>query len=547
MSSRHRAYGDTAGSTRRDVLGQALVAGAGLAALALDGRGWAADVRQSRVVITTKGKLRGTQQAGLVTFKNIPYGAPTGGVNRFRPPQPVVAWPGVRDATRLGDQSPQHNPDFPSWLDASAQSEDCLRLNVWAPADALAKLPVMVWLHGGAFIYGSAGIPAYDCGNLARRGKVVAVGINHRLNVFGYSAVDGVPGSGNAGQLDIVAALQWVRDNIAVFGGDPDNVTLFGESGGGGKISALLAMPAARGLFHKAIIESGSLLRVREADDAATVTRDVCAQLGIGPGDVDGLRKVSAEQLLAAGERAINGNLLKFSPVADGSVIAGQPWNGGIPESARGVAAIIGTNHHESVTFLGADLAKPMAGEDELAARAAVGAVIDKVTAEQARAVLPAVRAEMPGASDQEVLVRLATDLGFWRNAVRQSELLATAGTAAVFAYECRWNTPCLGGMWSPHGIELPFIFDHPRYGSAWDGQDSDAQRDAADPQGLRFTLGDQMRDAWVAFAYRGDPSTPTLAWPAYDTRTRKTMWFDGTSKVVADPRGGVREALNTP
>ena len=231
-----------------------------------------------RLVETTHGKLRGRVQGGLAEFKGIHYGASTAGVNRFLPPQPVRAWSGVRDAIRLGNQSPQVNDDLPIWLDSSPASEDCMVLNVWAPETAArsSRLPVMVWLHGGGWRFGSAGAPAYDGANIAREGDVVRVGINHRLNLFGFTYLgDGderFAAAGNAGQLDLVAALKWVRDNIEAFGGDPSNVTLFGQSGGGGKVTALLGMPLAHGLFHKAIVQSGSVLRNREPGDAAELT-----------------------------------------------------------------------------------------------------------------------------------------------------------------------------------------------------------------------------------------------------------------------------------
>jgi para-nitrobenzyl esterase len=340
--------------------------------------------------------------------------------------------------------------------------------------------------------------------------------------------------------------LQWVRDNIAAFGGDPGNVTIFGESGGGGKVCTLLGTPAAKGLFHKAIVESGSLLRIRELAAAKTVASAVYRELNIKEGDVAALRRVPTRQLLAASERfsATLDQVLTFGPVADGVVISGQPWRNGLPEQARGIPVIVGTNHHEAATFIGADLAKPIANDDALAATAATAAVVETVTPQQARAVLPVVRATMPNASDREVLVRLATDLGFWKAAVRQCELTAAAKSAPVFAYECRWETPCFGGMWSPHGIELPFILDHRNYAAAWDGTDTDAQRQAADPQGIRFQVGRRMLEAWAGFAHTGNPSTPALTWPAYETGERRTMVFDRASGVVADPRPSIREAV---
>src|SRR4051794_18965023 len=250
------------------------------------------------VVETAAGKLRGIASGGISAFKGIPYGAPTGGANRFMPPQPPAPWSGIREAASCHAQAPQmpgrpeRRPELRTILgpaDTSPESEDCLTLNVWTPgigpaASNGAKLPVMVWLHGGAFAYGSGNRAVTDGANLARSGDVVVVSVNHRLNIFGFLHLADLGGeryahSGNAGVLDLVAALEWVRDNIAAFGGDPGNVTIFGESGGGGKVSVLLAMPRARELFHRAVIQSGAAIRVRTSVRAAALTEAVLREL----------------------------------------------------------------------------------------------------------------------------------------------------------------------------------------------------------------------------------------------------------------------------
>jgi para-nitrobenzyl esterase len=515
--------------------------------------GRAASGSRFPIVETVHGKLRGRVRRGLAEFKGIHYGASTGGANRFLPPQPVRAWKEVRDAIRLGDQSPQFNDDFPMWLDPSVASEDCLVLNVWTPETAgrSSRLPVMVWLHGGGFSFGSAGAPGYDGGNIARAGDVVVVGINHRLNIFGYTylgdGADGFASAGNAGQLDIVAALQWVRDNIEAFGGDPGNVTLFGQSGGGGKVSALLGMPSARGLFHKAIVQSGSLLRFREPAEAAELTQRMYADLGIRTGDVAALQRISTAALLQCYDRLrradqglLNPSLI-HGPVADGGVIDHQFWQDSAPAAARDIPMIIGSDLHETIVFANPGGARPIPDDEALAIEIARYATINRVDPASLQPVIEAYKRAMPSLSRQGLLIRISTDVGFWKNAVRQAELMSATGAAPVFAYECQWTTPCFGGLWAPHGVELPFTFNRPTYGAAWDGKDSDALRAAADPRGDRFRVGDQMFRAWVNFARNGTPSTPELPWPAYDAANRSAMVFDRESRVIRDIRSEVR------
>jgi para-nitrobenzyl esterase len=508
-----------------------------------------------RVVETNHGKLRGRVQGGLAEFKGIHYGASTGGPSRFLPPQPVRPWSGVRDAIRLGNQSPQFNDDLPIWLDSSPASEDCLVLNVWAPETAgrSSRLPVMVWLHGGGWRFGSAGAPGYDGANIAREGDVVMVGINHRLNIFGFTYLgDGderFAAAGNAGQLDLVAALEWVRDNIEAFGGDPSNVTLFGQSGGGGKVTTLLGMPSAHGLFHKAIVQSGSVLRHREPSDAEELTHRMYVDLGIRPGDIVALQRLSTATLLQCYDRVRKAYRrspprLRYSPVVDGKVITNQFWQGSAPELSRDIPMIVGSNLDEVIAYYYPDIAKPIADDGALAAAIAKCATIVEIDPAVLQPVIAAYRRGMPALSTQELVVRISTDVSFWNNAVKQTELKSAAGGAPVFAYECRWKTPCYEGLWSPHGVELPFVFNHPHYGAAWDGKDSDVLRAAADPRGDRFRVGEQMFRAWVSFARRGDPSTPALHWPKFSGAERSTMVFDHSSRVENDIRPDFRPTV---
>ena len=541
----------TEGVHRRDLLRSGLMVAAS-APFLISCAGRASSEARFPIVETTHGKLRGRAHGGLAEYKGIPYGASTGGANRFLPPQPASTWSGVRDALRLGDQSPQFNDDWPYWLDQSPASEDCLKLNVWAPETAgrSSRLPVMVWLHGGGWRFGSSGAPGYDGADITRAGNVVTVGINHRLNLFGFTYLgDGderFASAGNAGQLDIVAALKWVRDNIEAFGGDPGNVTIFGQSGGGGKVTTLLGMEAAQGLFHKAIVQSGSVLRLREPAVAAKLTHQMYADLGIRNGDVEALQRLPTAALLKCYDRlrqmhGYNVPSVRHRPVADGEVISHQVWNRSAPALSRDIPMIIGSNLDETIPYCSVDMAKPIADDRALAAAAAKSAILNEIDPAALLPVIANYRREMPKLSPPELLLRVSTDIGFWKNAVRQQELKSTAGGAPVFAYECRWKTPCYGGMWSPHGIELPFVFNHPQYGAAWDGKDSDALRAAADPRGDRFRVGEQMFRDWVSFAHNGNPSTAALQWPAFDPAKRSTMVFDRSTRVENDIRPSLR------
>src|SRR5882672_8776015 len=315
---------------------------------------------------TNSGRVRGAVEAGISVFKGIPYGAPTGGANRFMPPRLPAPWSGVRDVLAYAGHSPQwqagptRRPGMATFLgpaDNTPVGEDCLTLNLWTPGlDNTARRPVMVWLHGGAFHFGSGNRAVTAGGNLARRGDVVVVSVNHRLNIFGHFPLADLGGeryahSGNAGMLDLVAALEWVRDNIEGFGGDPSNVTIFGESGGGGKVSVLLAMPAARGLFHRAVIQSGATIRVSTRERADALAAAVLKELGLGHEQCDRLQSVPVEQLAAAiapASRRVGPRRLPlldrydFGPVADGSDLPTQPFDPAAPAIADDIPLLIG-------------------------------------------------------------------------------------------------------------------------------------------------------------------------------------------------------------
>ena len=330
-------------------------------------------------VETVSGRVRGAIIEGVAAFKTIPYGATTSGANRFMPPRKTQPWTGVRDALDYAGHAPQQGlrpatrpelADFSGPPDTSPETEDCLTLNVWSPAiGSSAKKPVMVWFHGGAFAYGTANVARLQGSRLAKRGDVVVVTVNQRLNIFGFLDLSTVGGaefaaSGNAGTLDMIAALEWVHDNIDRFGGDPKNVTIFGELGGGGKVCTLLAMPSARGLFHRAIVQSGAAVRLRERDRTARLTDAVLSVLGLSRGDLGKLQALPMTQLLAAVEPAQKAlgpaalplfDRYPFGPVVDGNIVPRHPFDGSAPEVSANVPLLIGDMKDEMASFLARD------------------------------------------------------------------------------------------------------------------------------------------------------------------------------------------------
>lgn len=320
----------------------------------------AESVTSAPIVDTTYGKLLGQQSKAAVSFLGIPYGAPTGGKARFLPPQPPAAWQNVRDASQFGPRCPQ--PELPKTSDmasvlgfaSNAISEDCLRLNVWTPAVDRVKRPVMVWFHGGGFYLGSGHDPYYEGSNLAGNNDVVVVTVTHRLNVFGFLALGPEAGqqyadSGMAGMLDLVKSLQWVRDNIAAFGGDPSNVTIFGQSGGGVKVSTLLAMPVAKGLFHKAIIMSGAGVTLQPKSQAVATSQTILQSLGVTSGDINALQTMPMERLLEAAQKA---GLRAFFPAVDGKLLQQSPFDPQASELSARVPIMVGATRDEGAAAL---------------------------------------------------------------------------------------------------------------------------------------------------------------------------------------------------
>ncbi len=400
--------------------------------------------------------------------------------------------------------------------------EDCLCLNVWSAALA-ARKPVMVWLHGGGFTAGSGGQTIYDGTDLAAKHDVVVVTVNHRLNVFGYLYLAELGGekyadSGNAGMLDIVRALEWVRDNIAEFGGDPGNVTIFGESGGGMKVSALMAMPSAHGLFHRAIVQSGAMLKGIARDRATKFAQAFLSKVNLRADQVGDLQNVPSQQLLDA-LSAMPGSAFAMAPVVDGRSLPRDPFDPQAPELAADIPLLIGSNATEFTL-----LEPPPDSMDD--------ATLREVTKQRMRVDdaaadgLIAVYKRAHG-SNIEAHVAMESDRFMRINSIRQAERKAAQGKAPAYMYYFTWRTPVLGGrLRSPHAIEIPFVFDHP---DAWKGLTGEGSE--------RYTLADKMSNAWVAFARNGSPNTPDLPdWPAYAGDERATMIFDNQCKVASDP-----------
>src|SRR5437588_132257 len=377
--------------------------------------------------MTTTGTIRGRHADGVTVFKGIPYAAPPVGENRFRVPQPPTPWGGVRDALDYGPSAPQPTQRPPGWSQEKATSEDCLYLNVWTPALDDAKRPVMVWFHGGLYSIGSGSWPVYDGAALARRGDVVVVTVNHRLGPLGYLHLADIGGtayasSGNAGMLDLVASLEWVRDNIGAFGGDPSNVTIFGESGGGAKVSTLLAMPTARGLFHRAAIQSGPGLRAQEPEEAADRAARLLSELGVAPGEgaLAALQAMPAQRLVAA-QQAIfprssaagagapggaGGRMPGLGPVRDGSILPAHPYAALADGTAADVPVLIGRNRDEATMFMAADPVLAQPDElDETGLRRRLSGLGPK-----AEELLAGYRKARPEATPLDLLIAIRTD-----------------------------------------------------------------------------------------------------------------------------------------
>jgi para-nitrobenzyl esterase len=510
----------------------------------------------SAVVETGSGKVAGYLRKGVYAFKGIPYGDTTAGPSRFLPPKKPQPWSGVRSSRQYGFVCPQdkgtgrQNDEEAfifQWND-SVEGEDCLRVNVWTPGiNDGGRRPVMVWLHGGGFDAGSGNdIPAFHGENLARRGDVVVVTLNHRLNLLGFLDLSGhgeiYAQSGNVGMLDIVAALEWVRDNIAAFGGDPRRVLIFGQSGGGAKVGTLMGMPSARGLFHRAVVESGSFAFTNTPEKSRRLADLMLAELGVTAASLDRLQGLPYGELQRASFEAMrkaNGpadgapdlrrmaSRLMFAPVTDGRVIPEPPFAPTAPAMSSDVPMIVGTTLNEFTTGMNHPEYELMT-EGELLAR------VEAMHPGRSQPIVAAFRRRTPSAKPFDIWSRIAT-APVRQAAIDQAAAKAALGSAPAYLYWFTWRTPIFDGRPRAfHCAEIPFVFHNTDLCDHMTGGGPRAK-----------ALADRMAGAWVRFARTGDPNHPGLPhWAPFAPGSTPTLIFDDETRLELDPDGTERSSL---
>jgi para-nitrobenzyl esterase len=486
---------------------------------------------QNAIVETRYGKVEGLKQGAVKIWKGIPFAQPPVGSLRFCAPQKLQEWSGVRDATHLGPNSAQLNDIIGSFFNGPSSSppsgEDCLYLNIWSPDADQKKRPVLVWIHGGAFVTGSGAEPWTDGASFARHGDVVVVSINYRLGALGFlylGDLDGVdyPASGVCGLLDQIAALEWVRDNIEAFGGDPANVTVAGESAGAMSVGTLLAMPQAQGLFQRAILESGAGHDVLTRTSATRMTHTFLSHLGLKVDQASELATVPLEQILEAQKQCISG-MRGFAPVIDGFYLSGSPVQQIANGSSSAVSLLIGTNRDEARLF--ALMSNGLNPVDHDALKRLFGAASQEVltTYTQAR----------EDKSAEGAWSDIITDRVFRIPAIRLVESQVQYN-AAVWMYRFDWVTSAFGGnLGACHSLEIPF---------AWNTINTELALMFTGDAPTRQPLAQRMHDAWIAFIRTGSPAIAELpAWPTYDVSQRATMLLNDHCQLVNDPQGTER------
>jgi para-nitrobenzyl esterase len=530
---RHTSGQQAMNLNRRDSL--KLIAGVTASAMAAP----AIAKPQKPMVMTQAGPITGQIKTGVHVFLGVRYGQDTANT-RFRPPLKPEPWTAPQAAERYGPAAPQSGtPD--DW----GQSEDCLFLNVWTQAHAAVKpRPVMVYIHGGAYNTGSGGSPLYDGTNLALRGDVVVVTINHRLNAFGYlylarleRDLSGASGSlafsGNCGQLDIHLALEWVRDNIAAFGGDPNSVMVFGQSGGGAKIATMMATPSAKGLFHRAVTMSGQQVTASGPGNATLRAKAFLAALGLKP-DAAGLAQVQTLPMtelvgaLKTIDPIIGKGGLYFGPVLDETILFRHPFWPDAPAQSHAIPMIIGNTHDETRAFLSGDPHNFALSWEELPAKLLPQIRVDI----DPYLVVETYRKLYPAMSPSDVFFAATTAARSWRGAIEEAEARAKAG-AATYAYQLDWKTPKEDGKHgAPHTLDIPLVFRNTAVPDSLSTDSPEARR-----------MADLFSDAFIAFARNGSPQTSALpAWVPYTLERRETMLMNLPPQLANDPRGEERQ-----
>lgn len=519
--------------------------GAGVAAAASLSACTSVYASREPIAETTLGRIRGTYREGVYSFKGVPYAASTAGANRFRAPAPREPWAGVRDVFTGGASAPQPKAGAPLefawyWPDIAA-SEDCLSLSLFTPALRDNKRrPVMVWLHGGAFSIGAGTSPGFDGSHLAQSQDVVVVSVNHRLNVLG-SLYTGEhpeqlsPESANTGTLDQLAALKWVKANAEAFGGDPDNITIFGQSGGAAKVTALLGLPAARGYIQRAIVQSGSgAWKLAGPEVAARAGHAFLREFGLTAANAGRLRDVPIEQIVAAFAKLAGaaGGVSEFRPTLDGIVFAQDPFDPQASPLAADIPLLIGNAAQEATFFLAPDPNNFSLSAAQVQAR--VKRFI-RLNDSQTDALIAAYRDIIPSATPSQLLIAIATDYNYRLPTLTVADRKAAQNRAPVYAYQFGWKSPARSGaLGSPHTSEVPFIF-----GSLA------AARPLIQDSPDQFEVRDRLGAIWAQFARTGNPVTKAVAgWTPYQAINRNTALLGKEWQAKTDPAAAARAAF---